>query len=219
MSDLTSEDLDILHRCTLFRGLNATEVATQLDGAVTAYPAGHFLVHEGETVAQIHVILSGVLRASKFEVGGSEFLYQQLYTSYLAGGEVACTPRKNSPYAIYTVTESRLWSFPYIHIEDDTLSPALRLLLLQNLLAFVANQNIRKYYKIDALSVKGARERILKYLTAQANRTGNPSFTVPFDREAMANYLCLNRSVLSHELKQMEAEGLIHFRKNQFTLL
>ena len=28
-----------------------------------------------------------------------------------------------------------------------------------------------------------------------------------------------NRSALSHELSRMEAEGLIRFRKNEFTLL
>ena len=90
--------------------------------------------------------------------------------------------------------------------------------LLGNLLHFVGNQNIRKYYKIDALSVKSARQRILKYLTAQAGRSGSTTFTIPFDREAMANYLCLNRSVLSHTLKELEGEGVLTFRKNRFTL-
>ena len=103
-------------------------------------------------------------------------------------------------------------------LSDPALPAELRLALLGNLLHFVSNQNIRKYYKIDALSVKSARQRILKYLTAQAGRSGSTTFTIPFDREAMANYLCLNRSVLSHTLKELEGEGVLTFRKNRFTL-
>ena len=190
------------------RALNGTEILV---------PAGQFLIRQGERVDRIWIVLDGKLHAACFGAEGKEFLYQQLLPGYLAAGEVACTPKKTSPYDVYAVENCRLWSCPWSALHQ--VPPELQLTLYQNLLAFVANQNIRKYYKIDALSVKGARDRILKYLTAQAQRTGSRSFTIPMNREAMANYLCLNRSVLSHELKQMEAEGLLRFRKNYFTLL
>ena len=38
-------------------------------------------------------------------------------------------------------------------------------------------------------------------------------------QEELADFLCVNRSALSHELGKMEREGLIRFRKNEFTLL
>lgn len=209
----------LLRRCPLFRGLDPAPLLPALAPSLLCVPAGAFLVQQGEVVDKLYVLLSGSMRSAKFDPDGDEFLYQQLLPGYLAGGEVACTPRKTSPYAIYAVEDARLLSIPWERLESEALEPHLRLALLRNLLFFVGNQNIRKYYKIDALSVKSARERILKYLTAQARRSGSPSFTIPFDREAMANYLCLNRSVLSHELARMEKEGLLRFRKNQFTLL
>ncbi len=60
---------------------------------------------------------------------------------------------------------------------------------------------------------------MLVYLTMQAERRGTSTFRIPFSREELAAFLCVNRSALSHELSRMEAEGLIRFRKNEFTLL
>lgn len=212
------EGWEPLKSCVLFRGLDLEEALAKLDGRQEGYPAHALTIQEGERVDWLGVLLTGTMRAVRLDADGSEFLYQQLHPGYLVAGEVACTPRRTSPYSVYTPEPCVVWRVPVERLEDPALPVELRLALLGNLLHFVANQNIRKYYKIDALSVKSARKRILKYLTGQAGRTGSDSFTVPFDREAMANYLCLNRSVLSHTLKELEAEGVLTFRKDHFTL-
>lgn len=219
MQTLSSQDLEIIARCTLFRGLCAKDVVPLLDGNTSSCPEGQFLIQEGERIDRLWILLSGTLHASRYEPNGQEFLYQQILPSYMAGGEVSCTPRKTSPYDIYAASDCRLWSFYWERIDSPSLPPKVRLTMMKNMLTFVSNQNIRKYYKIEALSVKGARERILKYLTAQAIRAGSRTFTIFMDRESMANYLCINRSVLSHELKKMEKDELLTFKKNEFTLL
>ncbi len=215
---MSPSELDALGRCPLFRGLAPGTALSALDGRRETYPAGATVVQTGETVDHLEVLLSGTMRAVRLDADGREFLYQHLRPGYLVAGEVACTPRRTSPYSVYAPEPCTVWRCPVQRLEDPALSPELRLILLRNLLYFVGNQNIRKYYKIDALSVKSARKRILKYLTAQSLRAGSPHFTVPFDREAMANYLCLNRSVLSHTLKELERDGVLTFRKDQFTL-
>ena len=212
------EEREILKGCVLFRGLDLEETLTQLGGRREEYPARTVAVQEGERVDRLEILLTGTMRAVRLDADGSEVLYQQLYPGYLVAGEVACTPKRTSPYSVCTLEPCAVWRVPLERLEDPGLPVELRLALLGNLLHFVANQNIQKYYKIDALSVKSARQRILKYLVAQAGRSGSNTFTIPFDREAMANYLCLNRSVLSHTLKELEGEGVLTFRKNQFTL-
>ena len=213
------EDWEALRSCLLFRGLDPAQTAPLLGGQAERYPERTTVIHDGARIDRLEVLLTGSMRAIRHNVDGTEFLYQQLRPGYLVAGEVACTPKRTCPYTVYAPEACTTWWFPRDRLEDGGLPAPLRLTLLENLLHFVANQNIRKFYKIDALSVKSARQRILKYLIAQAQRTGSAHFTIPFDREAMANYLCLNRSVLSHELRRMEAEGLIRFRKSDFTLL
>ena len=68
------------------------------------------------------------------------------------------------------------------------------------------------------LSIRGIRERIEQYLRLQQSRHKSNAFDIEFNREQMANYLGINRSVLSHELKKMEKEGILKVRKNHFEL-
>jgi CRP-like cAMP-binding protein len=89
----------------------------------------------------------------------------------------------------------------------------------RRLLTIISNENIRKHYRLAILSTRGLRDRILIYLSMQAGRAGNSTFSIPFSRDELASFLCVNRSALSHELSLMEQDGLIRFHKNEFSLL
>ena len=93
------------------------------------------------------------------------------------------------------------------------------MVLQRNLLTILSDSNLRKHYRLAILAQRGLRDRVLVYLTMQSERRGTHTFRIPFSREELAAFLCVNRSALSHELSRMEAEGLIRFRKNEFTLL
>ena len=66
------------------------------------------------------------------------------------------------------------------------------------------------------LSAAGAREKILKYLMIQCHKAGSRQIEIPYNREELASFLCMNRTVLSHTLSKMEKEGMISFKKNRF---
>ena len=68
------------------------------------------------------------------------------------------------------------------------------------------------------IAPKSIRERLLSYLSEQAMINGNTHFTIPFDRQQLADYLGVNRSAMSNELSKMQKDGLIHFKKNDFIL-
>ena len=150
---------------------------------------------------------------------GTENLIQKLSISYLLGADIVCTPSRISPYTAYCSEEAQVWLFDYRKIrEPGTLEEGIRLAIQERFLQFVANENIRNFYKIDMLSSRNAREKILKYLRIQKRRQKNGVIEIPYDREELASYLCMNRSVLSHTLSQMRREGILEFRKNCFIL-
>ena len=72
---------------------------------------------------------------------------------------------------------------------------------------------------MNILSQRTIREKILTYLSTQAGKAGNLHFTIPFNREEMADFICVDRSALSRELANMQDEGLINYHRNQFQLL
>ena len=91
--------------------------------------------------------------------------------------------------------------------------------MLQSLMTLIAGENLKKLNKIEILSRKGTRERILTYLSLQSSFHQSRSFEIPLNRQEMADYLCLNRSKLSYELSQMQKDGLIRYKKNHFEVI
>ena len=82
-----------------------------------------------------------------------------------------------------------------------------------------ARKNLMLSRKSFFTAPKGIRARVMAYLNAQAVQAGSTSFSIPFDRQQLADYLNVDRSALSKELGRMRREGLIVCRKNLFTLL
>lgn len=75
------------------------------------------------------------------------------------------------------------------------------------------------FHKIEVISKKTLREKILTYLQQQALDQDSRQFTIPLNRLELAKYLCADRSALTRELSYMQKEGLISYEKNTFQLL
>ena len=78
---------------------------------------------------------------------------------------------------------------------------------------------MRKYYKIKIISHYKLRQKIIAYLLFEKQKNNSNVFTIPYNREELSKYLCVNRSALSHELSAMQKEGLIKFDKNRFEII
>lgn len=73
-------------------------------------------------------------------------------------------------------------------------------------------------YRMMHTASKSLRQRLISYLSEQALEHGSSHFTIPFNRQQLADYLAVNRSAMSNELSKMQEDGLITYRKNKFTL-
>jgi CRP-like cAMP-binding protein len=102
---------------------------------------------------------------------------------------------------------------------SDGISDELRGVLIGNIVRILADESLRKQYKIDVLYKKSLRARIRTFLQHMNEKTESLSFDVGMDREQLAQYIGVNRSALSHELSLMRQEGLILFSKSRFELL
>ena len=91
--------------------------------------------------------------------------------------------------------------------------------LVRNLLMIMASKNLNLAQKINHITPKSIRERLLSYLSSEAVKQGKKEIEVPFNRQQMADYLAVDRSALSNELSKMQRDGLLHYHKNHFILL
>ena len=91
--------------------------------------------------------------------------------------------------------------------------------IIFNLLGLVAANNLVFDQKIQITSQRTTREKLMAYLVNQAKLNGSSSFTIPYDRQSLADYLEVDRSGLSSEISKLRKEGILESEKNRFTLL
>ena len=214
--------LTVLKTCRLFQDLpeEILERAVLSQGKLRIFEREAVLIAPGDRVDWFGVILRGKVRISQIFSDGASSLMDVLGPGRLAAADLVATRSRRSPYSATAGTAVELFQLPgALLLEPGALPEEARLLLCRRLLSLVSDENLRKHYRLAILSQRRLRDRVLVYLTMQAERREANTFRVPFDREELAAFLCVNRSALSHELSLMEREGLIRFRKNEFTLL
>jgi CRP-like cAMP-binding protein len=214
--------LQILAKSRLFFDIDPSMIEKSLPlfkGCIKHFSNGQIFLQEGDILDSLGILLNGKLCSIKIFEDGSQTIMQTLQSSYVVGADIICTKQKTSPCSLVAIEACDIYLFDYQCIfQPGRINEQCRLKMLYNLLELLSHENMRKHYKIEILSRKSLRERIIIYLTTQKHKNKSSTFTIPFNREQLAEYLCVNRSALSHELSLMKKEGLLTFLKNDFTL-
>ncbi|MBO7221481.1 MAG: winged helix-turn-helix domain-containing protein, partial [Clostridia bacterium] len=92
-------------------------------------------------------------------------------------------------------------------------------MVVQNMFFAISEKNRKLVQKIGHMSKRSTREKLISYLSEEAQRHNSSSFTIPFNRQQLADFLSVDRSAMSNELCRMRNEGLLEFNKNSFRLL
>lgn len=169
---------------------------------------------------RLGVILAGTVHILSLFSDGRYSLMNSLSAPKTLGADLIGTKSRQPPYYAVCAVQTKVLFFPGKLFTDRGLLPEpYRTEILSRLLTLVSQENMQKYYRLAIISQKGLRERVLTYLTMQTQKRGTNTFEIPFSREELAAFLCVNRSALSHELSLMKQAGLIDFHRNAFTLL
>ena len=89
---------------------------------------------------------------------------------------------------------------------------------MDNLIFLLARKNLRLNEKVRHITRRTTREKLLSYLSSQRQHCGRDSFTIPFDRQQLADYLCVERSAMSTVLSKLREEGVLEVERNRFRL-
>jgi Cyclic nucleotide-binding domain. len=215
--------INLLAKSRMFSHVSKEKLSAifyDLQGRVKCYHKGETVLCEDDIADYIGIVLQGSLFVTKLFLEGEYSLIHHLEPLNMVAADIACTNTKKSPYFIYAKEETSIFFIPFGIIgKQGKIDEEVRLCMMNNILKTIAHENIRKYYKIEILSRKSIRERILIYLTIQQKIKKSDTFSIPFNREQLAQYLCVNRSALSHELSLMQKEGILETKRNRITML
>jgi len=215
--------IPILKKTQMFAGVGEEEIAAMLSclGARCGFcKKGEYVLRQGERLKDIVVLAEGKLHVQKEDYWGNRSILGQIGPGELFGEAYAAPesgPLQNDVVAI----EDSVVIFFNIHRMLTTCSSAcvFHSLVVRNLFFAISEKNRTLVQKLEHMSRRTTREKLLSYLSAEAGRQNSPRFSIPFNRQQLADFLSVDRSAMSNELGRMRDEGLLKFEKNQFELL
>ncbi len=200
--------------------LEAIEKYIVPQGIITEVQKDRYFISENQEVNHIHVLLKGRVNNLYFYADGNYSLAETTFPLQIIAVDLIATKTRISPYYAVAAEPLVVFSFPTdVVLKPGSIPEEERQKILSQFLITLSHLHMKKEKRLLILSKNGLRDRIMTYLSMQSQMRQSQSFTIPFSREEMAAYLCVNRSTLSHELSLMKKEGIIDFWKNRFTLL
>jgi len=189
-----------------------------IEAGIKRYEKGDYLLLSGDAVNNIGMILSGSVKVILEDADGNITIVTELSAPELFGEVFACAGIDHSPVTVQALGDCEVLFINYKKVVS-TCSGACEFhtRLIENMLSLIAKKNLMLNQKIDILSKRTTREKLLRFFDTQ--RGIARKFAIPYNREELADFLCVDRSAMSNELSKMRKEGLIRFRKNEFELL
>lgn len=213
----------VLAQCALFEGITPEELHTMLTciaGRLETVQKGQVIVHEGDPAKFVGLVLRGSVQLVREDYYGNRSIVAHISPSELFGESYACADISAMPVSAVAAQESTVLLMDCRRLTTSCCNAcSFHNRIIYNLLGVVAKKNLVFDQKIRILSQRSTREKLMAYLLAQAKLHGSNQFTIPYDRQGLADYLEVERSGLSSEIGKLRREGRIESEKNRFTLL
>ena len=182
------------------------------------YNKGDVILLSGDTVNSIGLIISGSAKVIKEDMDGNITILTELTVSETFGEVFACAGIDRSPVTVQASEKCEILFLNYRKVITSCSSACVfHSRLIENMLKLIAQKNLLLNQKIEILSKRTTREKLFAFFDMQRGMA--KKFSIPYNREEMAHYLCVDRSAMSNELCKMRDKGLIKFHKNSFELM
>ncbi|MEG0469924.1 MAG: Crp/Fnr family transcriptional regulator [Longicatena sp.] len=205
----------------LFQHIQETElehVLQNLQAYTKSYEKGDFILYTGDYAPSMGIVLSGNVSVVQRDVWGKENIFHQIHEggmfaetyAYLEHEPLMVDVIANCKSEILFLNIRALWELPMNKTNAS---------LMKNLTHILAQKNLHLSRKIEHITPRTIRERVFSYLQDQSIKQNTTHLHISFDRQQLADYLCVERSALSHELSKLQKEGKIKLEKHFIDLI
>lgn len=214
--------LPVLKKSALFSDLDGQEILSLLDclgATVKSFEKGRLILRRGEQTNQMGLLLSGSALILQDDVWGRRNIMTKIKPSQTFA----------EPFAVLENTALN------VSVEANEKSEVLflsvnRLLhscsnrcpfhgaAVKNLICVLSEKVFLFNNKITHMSKRTTKEKLLSFLSFEATKNGSLSFEIDFNRQQLADYLCVERCAMSVELSKLQKQGLVKVKKNRFEL-
>lgn len=215
--------IPVLQKTQLFSGIGEEETEAMLNclqARLHSYKKGEFVLRQGERLDKIMVLAEGKLHIQRDDHWGNRSIINMISPSEMFGEAFAAPESGAILNDVLAVEDSVVLLFDVNRI--ITVCPSAcryHSKVVQNLFCAISEKNRKLVQKLGYMSERTTRGKLIAYLSDEAKRHNSSEFTIPFNRQQLADYLSVDRSAMSAELCRMRDEGLLKFQKNRFVLL
>lgn len=217
------EFLPVLEKCALFDGIRKEDLSVMLSclGArVSRYKKNQIIFAEGDEAKFVGIVLAGSAQIVKEDFHGDRSIVSRVGPGELFAESFACADVAAMPVSVVAAEDCAVMLIDSRRITVSCSNAcAFHSKTIYNLLRVVASRNLEFHQKMEITGKRTTREKLMAYLMAQAKQAGSNSFTIPYDRQALADYLQVERSAMSAEISKLRADGILESKRNHFTLL
>ena len=207
----------------LFKGIKEEDLSAMLSCIgyhIGTFQKGEIVAFEDENIRHIGILLSGAVDMIKEDLWGNKTMLVRMHKDELFGETFACGEDNLSVVTFLVSEDARILFMPFDRVMHScTMACKFHHRLIENMVHIIANKNRDLMRKMEVISKRTLREKILAYLSIQAQLHDARYFEIPLGRVEWAEYLCADRSALTRELVKMKEDGLIDYDRNCFRIL
>ena len=216
-------DFKQLSLLPLFDGISEEDLPAMLrcmGSYQKKYQKDEIIFLESNEVRNVGIILSGIVHMVKEDTEGYHTILVTMQKGELFGESFSCGSHLDSRVSFLAAGPCIVLFLPFYKvIHSCKMSCIFHHRLIENMLRLIGDKNVQLMQKIEIISKKTLRGKIMAYLQNQSLEQNSREFTIPLGRLELAEYLCADRSALTRELSCMKKEGLIWYEKNKIQLL
>ncbi|HHU05525.1 MAG TPA: Crp/Fnr family transcriptional regulator [Clostridiales bacterium] len=220
---MTEKDIETLKKSALFSGIEADKISSMLSclaARSSNFDKETYIYSPGDRVKNMGIVLAGGVYVVNEDYWGNRSIVSKLGPADMFGESFSCAEEEKLPIGVVTSEKSRILFIDYRKIITTCSSACVfHSALIRNMVQILAVKNILLMQKIEHITKRTTREKVLSFLSEQAAKAGSGTFDIPFNRQELADFLSVDRSALSSELGRMRDEGILRFNKNHFELL
>lgn len=214
---------NILRNCPLFNQIedkDFNEMLSCLGAKEYSFKKGDTVLAEGDKARYLGIVLKGSVKLVRVDYYGNRSILANIEPPQLFGEAFACAGVEALPIDVIAAEDTEILLIDAQLIARPC-SAACRFhnQAILNLLHIVAKKNLVLHQKIEITSKRCTREKLMTYLLLQAKKAKSRTFTIPYDREELADYLGVERSGLSAQIGKLRKEKVLECRRSTFTLL
>ena len=214
---------DIISSCSLFTGIKREELTVLLkclSASVRKFHRNEFILREGDPSGTLGVVLQGNVSILREDIYGARSLISKLSPGDVFGESLAFSGTEFMPVSVVSGQESTVMMIDALRISTGCVSAcSFHSRLIRNLLGVLARKNLMFSRRQEITSKRTTRDKLMFYLMGEAKERGSRTFTVPFSRQELADFLGVDRSGLSAEIGKLRRQGVIDCHKSTFKLI